>query len=421
MKRRKIFLFIFFAPLSLALFGDNCYFIEFCKDTLEGSGWNLENVKFYSTGVKNAYLSSSSSHLDSPVFSTPVEKIRIGFMASSSSTGRKLVVRLFDGEGKQVGEERSFAAPASRGTAEVACAGGDGVACFSIGADTGSGTIPLYDCVVEFADGAVPAPCGLENCRVTGSSFVGTWRECGGAGSYLVDLMRVDERSSAWGGEVLAEDFAGAVNEKGNPVELKDMAALFPMLGGERVYIPAHTNGFVQIGTGDRPGFVVLAGCPVQSGEAVRFRAKRYVSGDEGTVMPLLWTDGHATNAFAAVELGNEMADYEVPLDGVPEGALVMLHSTTNRSTAASARGRVWLDSVSVVSGYVPPQTATNSVEVSRRTYAPCCKFRDLTAGSLYLWRVRAVSEGGVSEPSALKSVVPEGAPDWGGIAVYFR
>lgn len=403
---------------------ENPNYIFFDEAHTNESEWAFVNIKFYNNKVNNAYLSSSGSIIASPLFSNSVIRVEISFMAASVSTHRLMKVVPLDGSGNEIESGMcEFVPPLEKGVAEVAWPAEAGVRQFKIGADTGDGNIHVYDCLVALAgaDGAPSVPCGLENRKVTGSSFVAAWRACEGAESYLVDLYRVDRIGSSWSGEPWREDFADAVNTTGNPVQIRDIPALFPQLEGERLYIPARTNGLVQIGTGDKAGHVALVGCPAAEGRAVRFRAKRYKHKDEGSVMPLLWTDGGETNAFASVELADEMSDYEVPLDGVPSGAVVLLHSTTNRSTGASARGRVWLDSVSVVSGYTPAQVATNAVAEGAAALSPMRKFSGLCAGTPYLWRVRSVRGEAASEPSALMEVVPEGEREKAGTAVFFR
>lgn len=403
---------------------ENPNYMIFDEAHTNESAWTFTNIKFYNNKVNNAYLSSGGSIIASPVFSNSVIRVEISFMASSANTHRQMKVVPLDGSGNEIESGmREFVPPLTKGVAEVAWTAEAGVRQFWIGASTGNGNIHVYDCLVELScgDGAPSVPRGLENRRVTGSSFVAAWNACEDAESYRVDLSRVDLTGSSWSGEPWREDFADAVNSTGNPVQIVDMPALFPRLDGERLYIPARTNGLVQIGTGDKAGHVALVGCPAAEGCAVRFRAKRYAHQDEGSVMPLLWTDGEATNAFASVVLADEMSDYEVPLDGVPSGAVVILHSTTNRSTAASARGRVWLDSVSVVSGYTPAYVATNAVAEGAATLSPQRKFSGLCAGALYLWRVRSVRREVASEPSALMEVVPEGEREKHGAAVILR
>ena len=403
---------------------ENPNYIVFDEAHTNESAWAFANIKFYNNKVNNAYLSSSGSVIASPVFSNSVIRVEISFMASSVSTHRLMKVVPLDESGNEIESGmREFVPPLVKGVAEVAWTAEAGVRQFKIGASTGNGNIHVYDCLVLLsgADGAPSVPRGLENRKVTGSSFVAAWNACEGAESYRVDLYRTDRVASSWSGETWREDFADASNSTGNNVLIGDVPSLFPQLDGERLYIPARTNGLVQIGTGDKAGFVALVGSPASAGQAVRFRAKRYTYKDEGSVMPLLWTDGGTTNAFASVELADEMSEYEVPLDGVPEGAVVLLHSTTNRSTAASARGRVWLDSVSVVSGYTPAYVVTNAVTEGAATLSPMLKFSGLCAGALYLWRVRSVRGEEASEPSALVEVVPEGERETFGTAIVFR
>lgn len=410
--------------ITCNLRAENPIYMTFDEAHTNESNWSFVDIKFYKNKVNNAYLSSGGGQITSPVFADSVIRVAITFMASSANTCRMMNVVPLDGNGDEIAAgRREFVPPLTKGVAEVAWAAEAGVRQFRIGASTGTGNIHVYGCQVELAGGGdeLPVPSGLESRDIKGNSFVAAWDPCEGVDSYIVDLYSVDRRRSSWQGEPLREDFANAVNLSGNTVQIRDVPSRFPQLDGERLYVPAHTNGLVQIGTGDKAGFVALVGCPAAAGQAVRFRAKRYVHKDEGNAMPLLWTDGLATNAFAAVELGDEMAEYEVPLAGVPDGSVVILHSTTNRSTAASARGRVWLDSVSVVSGYSPGHVATNAVAESVEVVAPSRKFRALCAGVTYLWRVRSVRGGVVSEPSAFAEVVPEGEMENSGTVIVFR
>lgn len=403
---------------------ENPNYIVFDEAHTNESAWTFVNIKFYNNKVNNAYLSSSASVIASPLFSDSVIRAGISFMASSVSTHRILRVVPLDGEGNEIASGiREFVPPPTKDMAEVVWTAEAGVRQIKIGASTGTGNIHVYDCSVELAggDGLPAAPRGLENRDVKCNSFVAAWNACDGAESYLVDLYRVEMTGSSWCEDLLREDFSDAVNATGNPVQIRDIPCLFPQLDGERLYVPARTNGFVQIGTGDKAGHVALVGCPAAEGRAVRFRAKRYIHKDEGSVMPLLWTNGEVTNAFASVELADEMADYEVSLDCVPAESVVLLHSSTNRSTSASARGRVWLDSVSVVSGYSPASVSTNAVVEGVAASSAMRKFCGLGAGATYLWRVRSVRGEEVSEPSAFMEVSLAGDLEHIGTAIILR
>ncbi len=399
-------------------------YIVFNESNTNGTEWTFHDMKFYGDKTNSAYLWSAGAYVASPLFADPVVRVSITFKGASASTRRSMVVVPLDASGLELdGMAMAFDPPERL---EVAVAEWDadaGVRQFRIGASTGNGNIQLYDCRVELAgDGpAAAVPSGLENRDVNGNSFVAGWAVCAGAEAYLVDLCRVDRSESSWQGVAMSEGFDDAVNAGAAPKEVKDVQAVFPMMDGERIYVPAATNGLVQIGSRDKAGCIALTGCPAEGGRSVLFRAMRCVSRDEGTVMPLLWTDGATTNGFSSVVLGDEMADYEVPLDSVPAGALVLLHSTTNRSSGSRSNGRVWLDSVSMVEGYSAAQVCTNTVHESVRTSSASCRFSGLSRGVTYLWRVRSVCGEAVSAPSSFMEVVPEGSMGWPGTAIILK
>lgn len=388
--------------------------VDFNEAQTNNTNWAFNRVKFYANKTNNAYLWTSDCSIVSPRYSNPVAGISISCMASSERTQRRIEVTLLDCNGNEVdGGTRELVPPVERGIVGISLGGGSGVHQFVIGASSGEGNIHLYDCTVLLDGGAAPEE--LVNEKVTGSSFVGAWKACDGADFYLVDLYRVDETPSAWSCAKIMEDFGAAANAGGNPVQIEEIGSLFASLDGSRVYVPAHTNGLVQIGTGSKAGWLALSGCAVENGDALIFRAQRYLHNEEGRVMSLYWTDGVQTNSFDSVTLCDEMTDYEVPLAEVPEGACVMLRSTK------STNGRVWLDSVAVVSGYRPASVATNLVVGAKRAANARCRFTGLEKGATYLWGVRSVCGGDVSSCSELVQVVPDGDPDMPGFSVMVR
>ena len=389
------------------------------------SEWVFYNIKFHNNKVNNAYLTSSSAYIKSPVFSKQVIRATISFMAATVNTDRTMEVVSLDANGSEIeGGARRFVPPAEQDEAISEWDAELDVHQIRIGiCPGGGGNVQFYNCLVEFADGGsvVLAPSVLENRNVRGNSFVAGWNVCAGADAYLVDLYRVERTASSWRSEVMREDFESAVNAGASSKEIKDIPSTFPSMEGMKVYVPQATNGLVQIGGRDKAGWLVLAGWPAEEGRAVRFRAMRCPSNDEGTVMPIMWTDGTVTNGFSSVVLRDEMSEYEVPLDSVPAGSFLLLHSTTNRSTATRANGRVWLDSVSIVDGYTAAHVGTNAVSEAVRTSATSRKFTRLSSGATYLWRVWSVCGEAVSGPSPLVEVVPEGEMEWSGTAIIIR
>jgi len=410
--------------ISCQIMAENSNYMVFDEAHTNGTGWVFHNIKFYSNKVNNAYIWSPEGYIESPLFTNPVIRVSITFKAATANTRRLMEVMPHDAAGNEIVELAHEFEPSPEESVAVSSWDAEaGVCRFRIGGNTDSGNIQLFNCLVELEGGItlVFAPTGLENRRICGNSFVAGWEDGVGADSYLVDLFRVDSRESSWQAEVMSEDFAAAVNSGGSVRAIANVPAMFPQLDGRNIYIPVHTNGLVQIGTQAAAGYIALSGCCVEEGYAVRFRASRYVHEYEGCVMPLLWTDGAETNAFASVTLADEMADYEVPLSSVPAGSVVLLHSTTNSSIVSKVRGRVLLDSVSVVSGYTPRQASTNVVAESVQAIGPSHKFTSLARGATYLWRVRSVCGGVVSQPSPLMAVVTEGEMERSGTAIIVR
>ena len=412
-----------FLAAGRAMASDSSY-IVFNESNTNDTEWTFHNMKFYGDKTNSAYLWSAGSYVVSPLFADPVVRVSITFKGASASTRRTMEVVPLDASGLELGGmSMEFDPPELLDVAVAEWDAEAGVRQFRIGASTGNGNIQLHDCRVELAGGghATAVPSGLENRDVKGNSFVAGWAVCAGAEAYLVDLRRVDRSESSWQGVAMSEGFDGAVNAGASPKEIKDVQAVCPMMDGERIYVPAATNGIVQIGSRDKAGCIALTGCSAECGRSLLFRAMRCVSRDEGTVMPLLWSDGATTNGFSHVVLGDEMADYEVPLDSVPAGSLVLLHSTTNRSTGSRSNGRVWLDSVSMVDGYSAAQVGTNTVYDSVRTSSASCRFSGLRRGATYLWRVRSVCGEAVSAPSPFMEVVPEGEMGWSGTSIILK
>ena len=417
MKQKALALCLLSLANCLAAAGDTGCMV-FDESHTNGTEWTFHDVKFSSGSENNAYLYSAGGYIESPRFTHPVVRVSISFKGATAGTRRTLVVTPLDSSGSEIaGREKEFEPHEELCAAVAEWGAEEGVCQFRIGARTGSGNIHLRDCLVELADGVPLAfvPSGTESREVGGDSFVAAWNASEGADSYLVDLYRVDEIRSSWSGVLMQEDFGGAENSGGNPRHIADVQSLFPSLDGERIYVPVHTNGLVQIGTGEKEGWLVLRGCAAEAGEAVLFRAQRYLHKEEGREMPLYWTDGMQTNAFASVTLCDEMSDYEVPLDGVPDGASVALRSTKR------GHGRVLLDSLAVVSGYSPASVATNAVVELARTANSRWRFSGLQRGATYLWRVRSVCGEAVSAPSQFASVVPEGGIRRSGMCMIFK
>lgn len=115
-----------------------------------------------------------------------------------------------------------------------------------------------------------------------------------------------------------------------------------PELSGELIYSPANTNGICQISSGDKRGVLVHEGFADYAGIVLRLCIMRYRSDYAKT--KIRWTDGSTTNDFSVIDLLGTFTVVDVPLDGIPGGARIMIGDDT-----AQGSRRVWLDSMAFV------------------------------------------------------------------------
>ena len=226
---------------------------------------------------------------------------------------------------------------------------------------------------------------------VTETSFVAAWDSAMRAESYALHVWRENVGEPSGSASLLRETFSSAVNAGGNPLPVEDGARGFDLAGwlGAAVYLPVHSEKIVQIGTGKATGWLLSPPLnPVGDGAVtVVIRAKRYSHKDEGTQMPLGLVRGGETNTVGVFTLTDAWSYHAATLDALQAGDRLLLHSITN-----GGGKRAWIDSVQILTDYVPGSVSTNEVLELEGLVGTSFALEDLEPGA-YWFAVRPDAE----------------------------
>ena len=229
----------------------------------------------------------------------------------------------------------------------------------------GSGNTGVWTVYSATISHTGPDPLGavanLRAERLTETSFVAAWDPAARAESYALRVWQESVGEPSGSASLLSETFSSAVNSGGNPILVEDGTRGYDVPGwsGAAVYLPARSQGVIQIGTGKSTGWLLSP--PLNSvGEgtaSVVIHAKRYSHKDEGTRMPIDLVRGGETNTIGVFTLTDTWSYHATTLDSLQAGDRLLLHSITNGDGK-----RAWIDSVQILTDYVPGAVSTNEV-----------------------------------------------------------
>ena len=273
-----------------------------------------------------------------------------------------------------------------------------GVRAFSFYSGTGRGNTYFYKAKVMGA-GVAESP---KECRVEekeGTRFVATWKNGEGIVSNRVDVMKVEEHP--FEAEYVTNFTFDAVVNDGKAIKNLDVEKLGAAFDGWVLRVPSNSVGIVQIGASTNAGgIVVRPEIGSYEGISLVVRARRYPNNEEGKLMPVQWVVGGVTNEIVRVELGDEMKEYVVGLDGVDAGAAILVRSMVK---VVSGKGdvyegsnrRVLIDAIGFAQEVKEAYAVTNVV-----TRQFCCGRERMRIGKLeretkYLWTVKAYNKAG--------------------------
>ena len=380
------------------------------------NGWECLGIDSYkdqtSVNPVNVRLAENADYIVSTNFSSSIVAIVLK-VHSSSSSGRRLAFEPWTGGEFSADSAAKCDYSPNKDTyvfETIEFPEGVEATQFRMKLDGGGGSTGWgvsYMAVVTEAN-PLAAPSGLSVVKTNSYSCVLAWTNSAGTASNKVTTVRHDLVGF---GEIpdASWDFSFLPLAGGNPVLVTDdVLGEMPDLDGENLYVPARTNGILQLGTGTKLGILVLPPMERYSDRVLRLSARRY-SSDEAS-MPVECVIGGVTNQLASVRLPTE--DFEivdVPLGDVAEGARIML----NRSSAPSNK-RAWLKSVEIVCTNAPiySQFAVGArfVECSSTGSGPfgmTKKIGSLRPQSRYSFEVLSYgAEGGVRGPAVTPVVV---------------
>ena len=219
--------------------------------------------------------------------------------------------------------------------------------------------------------------------QMTDSSFVAAWDSDPGAESYGLRVWREEIGEPTGSAVLFSEEFSSGINAGGNTVSIEDGSRGFDVLGwsGSNVYLPARSQGLVQIGTGKDPGWLLSPPLDAnhENSATVVIRAKRYAYADEGTRMPIDLVRGNETNTVGVFTLTDLWRDHAVTLGPLQAGDRLLVHSITNGSGK-----RAWIESVKILTDYVPGVVATNEIFAVEGLTATRQTVENLDAGAYW-------------------------------------
>ena len=380
------------------------------------NGWECFGIDSYkdqsSANPVNIRLSENADYIVSTNFSSSILAIVLK-VHSSSSSGRRLAFEPWTGSAFSADSAAKCDYSPNKDTyviETIEFPAGVEARQFRMRLDGGGGSTGwgVSHMAVVTETSPLASPSGLSVVKTNSHSCVLAWTNSAGTASNKVtvvrhDLAGFDEISDAsW-------DFSFLPEAGGNTVLVTDdVHGEMPDLYGENLYVPARTNGILQLGTGSKLGILFLPPVERYSDRVLRLSARRY-SSDEAS-MPVECVFAGETNLLAAVRLPSEDFEFiDVPLDGVAEGARIML----NRSGAPSNK-RVWLKSVEIVCTNAPVYSqfvaGTRFFECSPAAgedFAMAKSIGSLAPQCRYSFEVLSYGvEGGVCGPSATPVVV---------------
>ncbi|MBQ6136292.1 MAG: hypothetical protein IJI73_02860 [Kiritimatiellae bacterium] len=361
------------------------------------NGWTLANIDSYSDG--SVRFRTRDSVAVSPRFRKAIVEVRAAIRCSNEAT-RFLAFGGMDEVGATVVTNRAAQAPSADSCREqrFTFRAEDDVRrlrIFFTDLQPGSQSQWGFNSLeIDFDDATerIDPPSGLSAEKVTGWSFTGTWSAVDGAASYLASVFRTSLAPPACTTNA-AFAFPTTRSDRRQAHEITaSVPDRFPGFGGRALYEPAMTANGLQIGAREKPGLLTYGGMADYTGLTLCLRARRPEGRDDGCVMPLYWIDGTETNTLSVLTIDTEPTDYFVPLSHLPAGAEVAISSTTNLAKS----GRVLLDGMSFVSGFVPAHTVTNFVRTGIPAAACRVRVHGLERATEYSWFVTAVAESGI-------------------------
>jgi len=389
--------------VGLSLYARAAVRLPFVTDSWTGTGetngWFYADhaTPYRSDGIPVAVqFAKRGATIVSPSYTGAIVSIELDLRSSTDPARTLELVLLRDG--RTFGERRALDPPnaerATRQTVNVPkTLGANGIR-LELGAGA-SGNWGLYGLtLVCLGENEVSAPYQLATPDPLKHTLAVSWMnpdEVVSCELKVVTTNAVPARAS-WAETITFDCLTNATRQSRDVTQLltERQAGVF----GVRLYTPPASTGIVTIGTSDYAGTLAYRPAVTAPEAYLHVHARRFPSRDEGNVMPVDWTDGITTNALGILQLGDDYAHHFLPLAGVPDAATVLLRSSTNRTTASGANGRVLIDTLGFVTNYIAAHVTTNDL-LRRPCHGISARITGLAPGTAGLWSVRGFDANG--------------------------
>ncbi len=253
----------------------------------------------------------------------------------------------------------------------------------------GSGTWTLYSVTIKDTGPEIlVAPTGLLSDNVTSNSFTASWNAVLAAESYALRIWQELIGDPTYTAAAFEQTFNSQANENKSAKNIdKDLVSrLGEGWEGTLVYLPAQSDGVVQIGNSSTRGALLTPEIKPLEGveQTLLIRARRCPSKNKGALMPIDLVRAETTNTVTVFTLTDEWMYHAASLKDLIAGDRLLFHSMTNGSER-----RAWIDSVQIVSGYAPGVVTTNEIFWKEGITETTQTVTNLQEGA-YSWAVRA-------------------------------
>ena len=119
---------------------------------------------------------------------------------------------------------------------------------------------------------------------------------------------------------------AGISNSSGNPLKIDAISLGDHQLRGDYLYVPARSQGEIQLSSGDNRGTLLFPVLDDYQGVSFICTAHHYAHTDEAKTMTIEAVSGSVTNEVATLTLTTDYQQYEVSLENVEAGAQILIN-----------------------------------------------------------------------------------------------
>ena len=187
-------------------------------------------------------------------------------------------------------------------------------------------------------------PTDLTTDSICRDRLTARWTNAAGVVSNALEVIEVFP--NAFEADYATNYTFDAISNSGkSPRELTDeeIVRAEPGFSVQKVYAATNSVGLLQIGTAKEPGCLAFEGLSSYKGLSLVCIAQSYPNPSENHSMLVSWVSGGTTNKLDRVPITDEMAPYVFSLEGVENGAQILVQSPVKTSA------RVLIDSIGFV------------------------------------------------------------------------